>query len=264
MLTQIKIYFLLFIIYSIMGWIMEVVNQIVSQKKFVNRGFLIGPYCPIYGCGAVLITVLLNKYLNDPITFFIMAILLCGILEYLTSYIMEKVFNLRWWDYSKDKFNINGRVSSRTVIPFGILGTIIMYVTNPFFLEKLNTLSEKTLNIFFYLVVAVFFIDIVISLITIFGIKKTTIFVSNENKEDNTEEITKKVREILLGKPKAFAEKRILNAYPRLRLIRIKVKKQINKTRKEINQRIDNTKGLIDDKIDKTKEEINKKLKKRK
>ena len=102
MLTQIKIYFLLFIIYSIMGWIMEVVNQIVSQKKFVNRGCLIGPYCPIYGCGAVLITVLLNKYLNDPITFLIMAILLCGILEYLTSYIMEKVFNLRWWDYSKD------------------------------------------------------------------------------------------------------------------------------------------------------------------
>ena len=250
MLTQIKIYFLLFIIYSVMGWIMEVVNQIVSQKKFVNRGFLIGPYCPIYGCGAVLITVLLNKYLNDPITFFIMAILLCGILEYLTSYIMEKVFNLRWWDYSKDKFNINGRVSLRTVIPFGILGTIIMYVTNPFFLEKLNTLSEKTLNILFYLVVAVFFIDIVISLITIFGIKKTTIFVSNENKEDNTEEVTKKVR--------------ILNAYPRLRLIRIKVKKQINKTRKEINQRIDNTKGLIDDKIDKTKEEINKKIKKRK
>ena len=120
------------------------------------------------------------------------------------------------------------------------------------------------MNILFYLVVAVFFIDIVISLITIFGIKKTTIFVSNENKEDNTEEVTKKVREILLGKPKAFAEKRILNAYPRLRLIRIKVKKQINKTRKEINQRIDNTKGLIDDKIDKTKEEINKKIKKRK
>ena len=264
MLKQIKLYFLLFLIYSVIGWIMEVINQIIRQKKFVNRGFLIGPYCPIYGCGAILITLLLKKYIDDWITLFIMAILLCGILEYLTSYIMEKVFHLRWWDYSNDKFNINGRVCLRTIIPFGLLGLMIMYITNPFFMEKLKMLSSNALNIISYSLMIIFLIDFVVSILTILTIKKTTASVSRENTEDNTEEITKKVREMLLVKPRAFAEKRLLKAYPKLELIRIKVKEKIEQTKDEINQKIDDTKELIDDRIDKTKEEINKRIKKRK
>ena len=264
MLLQIKLYFLLFIIYSILGWLMEVINAGFTLKRFVNRGFLIGPYCPIYGCGAVLITFLLGRYKSDPFIFFIMSILLCGTLEYLTSYIMEKFFNLRWWDYSEKKFNIDGRVYLGTLLPFGILGTVIMYISNPFFLDIINSLSHKWLNILFYVTFFIFITDFVISIITILTIKRTTEYISEENREDNTEEITKKVKEILLGRPKAFAEKRLINAYPRLRLMRIKVKNQINKTKEGINQKIDNTKELIDDKIDKTREEISKRIKKRK
>ncbi len=256
MFEQFKIYFLLFIIYSIIGWIMEVICSLVNLKKFVNRGFLLGPYCPIYGSGAILITLLLNKYLNDPFTLFIMAILLCGVLEYLTSYGMEKIFHLRWWDYSKKKFNINGRVCLDTIIPFGVLGMIIIYITNPFILDKLYLLSNKALNMIFYTVLMIYLIDNIISLITIFGIKSTTASVSKENREDNTEEITKKVREILLGKPKSFAQKRIMNAYPKLQTIRIKVKETIEKTREEIDKK----KEILDEKIDKTKEELNKKM----
>ena len=264
MLTQIKIYFLLFMIYSMIGWLMEVINQIIKEKKFVNRGFLIGPYCPIYGCGAVLITLFLNKYLSDPVTLFIMAILLCGTLEYLTSYIMEKLFNLRWWDYSKETININGRVCLRTIIPFGILGLIIMYITNPFFIGKLNLLSPKVLRIITYSILTIFTIDFIISIIAILAIKKTTECVSDENKEDNTEQITQKVKAILLEKPKSFAQKRLFDAYPKLRLMRIKVKRQINKTKEDINQKIDDTKELIDGTIARTREEINKRIKKRK
>ena len=261
MLEQIKIYFVLFMIYSILGWIMEVICYLINLKKFVNRGFLIGPYCPIYGSGAILITLLLKRYLNDPITLFIMAILLCGVLEYLTSYGMEKIFHLRWWDYSKKKFNLNGRVCLDTIIPFGILGIIIMYITNPFFLDKLNLLSKQALNIVVYTLFIIYLVDNIISLVTIFGIKRTTASVSRENREDNTEEITKKVREILLGKQKAFTQKRLINAYPKLQTIRIKVKEKIDKTKEEIDQRIDKTKELIDNKIDKTKDELNKKIK---
>ena len=264
MLAKIKIYFLLFIIYSTMGWIMEVINQIINQKKIVNRGFLIGPYCPIYGCGAILITLLLNKYLDDWIVLFIMIVLLCGTLEYLTSYFMEKVFHLRWWDYSNEQFNINGRVCLKTIIPFGILGIMIMYITNPFLMKILNMLSIKALNIMSYGLMIIFFIDFIISIITIITIKKTTAFVSFENKKDNTEEITKKVKEILLEKPKDFAGKRLINAYPKLELIRIKVKKQIIKTKEDINQKIEDTKDLIDNKLDKTKEKINERINKRK
>ena len=260
MFTQIKIYFLLFIVYSILGWIMEVICSLYNLKKFVNRGFLIGPYCPIYGCGAILITILLKKYLDDPITLFIMAILLCGVLEYLTSYVMEKIFHLRWWDYSDKKFNINGRVCLNTIIPFGILGTVIMYVTNPFILDKIELLSDKILNIVFYILLSIYMIDNIISLITIFKIKNTTATVSMENRQDNTEEITQKVREILLGKQRAFTQKRLINAYPKLQTIRIKVKEKLEQTREEIDQKLDMTKEKIDKKIDKTKEKINKKV----
>ena len=264
MLTQIKIYFLLFMIYSILGWLMEVINAKFTIKKFVNRGFLIGPYCPIYGCGAILITILLSKFKNNVIIFFIMSILLCGILEYLTSYLMEKIFHLRWWDYSHRKFNINGRVCIGTLLPFGILGTIIMYISNPFIIDTINLISHQLLNILFYIIAIIFITDFITSISTILTIKKTTLAISKENKEDSTEQITQKVKEFLLEKPRAFAEKRLFNAYPKLRLIRIKVKEQINKTKEEINQKIDDTKELIDGKIDKTKEEINKRIMKRK
>lgn len=129
---DLKVYFLLFIIYAVIGWCMEVVCKLIQYKKFVDRGFLIGPYCPIYGVGALLITFFLNKYVQDPVVLFVMAVVVCGILEYLTSYFMEKIYHARWWDYSSKKFNINGRICLSNLIAFGILGMFIMYISNPF------------------------------------------------------------------------------------------------------------------------------------
>ena len=103
---DLKIYFLLFIIYSVVGWIIEIIDVAILNKKIVNRGFLIGPYCPVYGVGALLMLIFLNKYVYDPFILFCMSFLICGILEYLTSYIMEKLFKARWWDYSSNKFNL--------------------------------------------------------------------------------------------------------------------------------------------------------------
>ena len=91
-------YFMLFMFYSIVGWIIEVIYTFITDKKIVNRGFLIGPYCPIYGVGCLLIIILLKKYTDDFIVLFIMSMLICSLLEYLTSYVMEKLFNARWWD----------------------------------------------------------------------------------------------------------------------------------------------------------------------
>ena len=102
-----RIFFLLFIIYSFSGWFIEVISKLIIDKKFVNRGFLIGPYCPIYGIGCMTMVILLTRYLDDIFTLFIMCILLFSILEYLTSYIMEKLFKARWGDYTHFKFNIN-------------------------------------------------------------------------------------------------------------------------------------------------------------
>ena len=256
MLYTIKIYFLLFLIYSFLGWCMEVCCSLVERKKFINRGFLLGPYCPIYGCGAILITFLLKNFTSTPVLLFLMAILLCGILEYLTSFLMEKIFHLRWWDYSKKKFNIHGRVCLDTIIPFGILGMMIMYMSNPFLLDKLNHIPNQMLTIVFYSLFVIFVIDNMISLATILGIRNTTTKINQENREDNTEEITKKVREILLGK--SFTQKRLLNAYPKLQAIKIKVKEKIDQTKDEIGKQ----KEILDRKVTIVKKEINRKIKK--
>ena len=118
MILQIEQYIALFFIYSFLGWVMESILETVRKKRFVNRGFLIGPYCPIYGAGVLLITILLAKYNDDIWITFLMSLLICGTLEYATSYIMEKIFKARWWDYSYRKFNINGRICLETLIPF--------------------------------------------------------------------------------------------------------------------------------------------------
>lgn len=242
-----KIYFLLFLIYSILGWCMEVCVSLIKRKRFINRGFLLGSYCPIYGIGAILITVFLRSFCNNPILLFFMAILLCGALEYLTSFFMEKIFHLRWWDYSDKKLNINGRICLNTIVPFGLLGIIIIYISNPFLLEKIYELPTNILNIIFYIVISVYIIDNIISLKIILGIRNTTTIVNRENREDNTEEITKKVKEILLGK--SFAQRRLVNAYPKLQTIKIKVKEKIQKTKKDIERH----KELLDQKVDKAK-----------
>ena len=98
--SLIEHYILFFFISSMLGWLMEVCCKLWQFHRFINRGFLIGPYCPIYGFGAVLVTALLSPYAGSPAAVFVLAMVVCGTLEYLTSYLMEKLFHARWWDYS--------------------------------------------------------------------------------------------------------------------------------------------------------------------
>ena len=92
---NVSVYFILFIIYAMIGWCIEIINGLIQTKKFVNRGFLIGPYCPIYGVGGILITLLLSKYYNDPIVLFFMGIAVCGILEYFDGKLPEIMKNMK-------------------------------------------------------------------------------------------------------------------------------------------------------------------------
>lgn len=237
-MKQIMIYFLLFIIYATLGWLIEVIGKLIEKKRFINRGFLIGPYCPIYGFGALAITFLLKKYTDDIVALFVMAILVCGILEYLTSYFMEKIFHARWWDYSTKKFNINGRVCLNTIIPFGLLGCFIMYISNPFLLKILNALPDLALYILSIALFIIFIIDNVISFNVISTVRTTT---KNLYKElDNTEEITKKVKEILLSK--SVLHRRLIHAYPKLETIKEKIKKrteQLKENTEKIKENIE-------------------------
>ena len=230
-------YFLLFMIYSVAGWIMEVTCKSFEAKKFINRGFMIGPYCPIYGWGAIFITILLKRYISDWIVLFFMSMITCGVLEYLTSYVMEKLFHARWWDYSRRKYNINGRICLETLVPFGLLGLTIMYITNPIILNALQSIPNNILNVIAIVLFVIFIIDGIVSLKVVSNVRATSTKLNKEAKTmDNTEEITAKVKEILRNK--SVLNRRLINAYPNLQTVLKKKKEEIKRKTDEIKEEI--------------------------
>lgn len=210
-------YFLLFVFYSFLGWLMEVTQGYVRHKKIVNRGFLIGPYCPIYGYGTISMTLLLKGYANDPIVLFVMAIVICSILEYTTSFVMEKLFKIRWWDYSNRKFNINGRICLETMIPFGILGCLMIYFVNPFMFAIIDMIPSNLINIIAVILFIIYLVDNAVSITIISNLKDITLDV----KGDSTEKVTKEVRKrVLAGQQTLY--KRIVKAFSSFKVVRKK------------------------------------------
>ena len=215
-------YFLLYFIYSIIGWYLEVGLAFYEHKKFVNRGFLIGPYCPIYGVGCLLLTILLSKYINEPGVIFAFSIFICATLEYLTSYLMEKIFKLRWWDYSNMKFNINGRICLETLIPFGIIGVLVVKYISPFLINTVNSINFNVLVIINIIILSILITDILISFNVVFNLKNVT---RNLNK-DSTEEIKKAIYKFIHNN--IFMYNRIVKAFPNMKKI-INEQKKRNK-----------------------------------
>ncbi|MGN1337117.1 MAG: hypothetical protein ACI4WW_01410 [Candidatus Coprovivens sp.] len=231
-------YFLLFLFYSFLGWVLEMVVCSIADKKVVNRGFLIGPYCPIYGSGCLLIIFLLNKYQDDPFTLFIMAIIVCSLLEYFTSYIMEKLFKARWWDYSDRMFNINGRICLDNLVLFGVLGLLIFYVANPFFEGLVDKFNYTVLIVVSIVLFIIFMIDGIISLKVISGFKN----VAKSIHKDSTDEITSKVRELLLKKNWLY--KRLIKAFDFKASERL-LRELHNKAKKTIEKGVEATQKTI-------------------
>ena len=128
----ISYYFFLLVIYSFVGWVWEsVFCSLYAEHRLINRGFLNGPYCPIYGTGAIFGLITLSGIENPILLFFAAAVLTCT-LEYFTSWAMEKLFHARWWDYSDEPLNINGRVYIGGFIAFGLGVVALIKVINPF------------------------------------------------------------------------------------------------------------------------------------
>ena len=159
-MKTVETWFLWLMIYSIIGWIYESTICSIGQRKLINRGFLNGPYCPIYGTGAVLVLLVLGRIQNPVLLFFAGAVLTCS-LEYLTSWLMEKLFHARWWDYSKRKFNIGGRVCLIGAIVFGAFSVVLILVLHPWVKSLTDRLTDTALT----WICAILFIGIVSDLI---------------------------------------------------------------------------------------------------
>lgn len=208
-------YFFIFFIYSIIGWIVETGYVSIRSKNFINRGFLIGPYCPIYGYGSLGMILYLEQYRNNPITIFILGTVICCILEYFTSYIMEILFKSRWWDYSNRKFNLNGRICGENALLFGLGGIAIIYLIHPNIETVINNMNETALNVISIICLIIFITDTISSL-NIMKKLKTSI-CNIEIKKDSTQEISKMVQDTIKESHKIF-QSRLLTAFPNIEL----------------------------------------------
>ena len=205
-----------------------------------------GPWCPIYGFGAVFISLLLSRHAEDPLAVFGLAILICGILEYSTSYMMEKIFHARWWDYSTKKFNLNGRVCADTLLPFGLLGLLLVYAITPVMFSCFDLLSETMIQIICLSLSLLFLADITISTTTLVKIRVH----AGKLNGDSTEKITNEVRSVLAEK--SALVRRMMRAFPEARLYngkiilimrerRLQLRKEIKQAKKKTKQRIQMT-----------------------
>ena len=218
-------YIILFFIYSVLGWITESIYTSINQKKIVDRGFLIGPYCPIYGCGAIIGIIYLTQYKDNMLTVFFLGVIIASIIEYLTSYLMEKIFKVRWWDYSEKKFNLNGRICGTNAILFGICSIIVIYLTEPSLEILLSKLNNNILLILSLIIIIIITTDTIISCNIIKNLKNNLSKI--EIKKDATNEIKALVLDYLNnitinGKQKKNTlQKRIIKAYPNIDLKRL-------------------------------------------
>lgn len=158
---------LYFTIYSFLGWVCESTYCSIGQKKLVNRGFLNGPFCPIYGFGALLVISILSPFVNNIPVLFIASIIVTSTLEYITSYVLEKIFHMSWWDYSTYKYNINGRVCLQNSLMFGLLSLFVMLVIHPAIDDFVASINIKVAFALSVLFATYFIVDTIITAGTI-------------------------------------------------------------------------------------------------
>ena len=209
--------FFQFIIYSLIGYLAEVIYCSILQKKLVNRGFLVGPICPIYGIGAVLTIYSLNSFKDNPVIIFILGILITSALEYYTSYIFEKIFNNKWWDYSNRPDNINGRICVGNSIYFGLGILVLIYLINPYLDILLKNIPNNILIILSIICFIILFVDLIWSIIIAYNLR-TRLIVAEELKMAKLKIIPKlfeNKHKDVLSRIK-FKSNRLIKNYPNL------------------------------------------------
>lgn len=218
-------YFLLFIIYSFIGWVFECFWVSLQKKKLENRGFLFGPICPIYGVGSLL-AIFTTSFIKLPwyLEFLLIAIV-CDLIEYSTSVILEKIYHVRWWDYTNEwKYHLNGRISIETSIGFGLGGLLVVHSLQPFFSRSLINIPKEALLIVATAFGIILIIDVVLSTIAISSVKN----ILQGGHVDLTNEI-KKISRNYYRKASRLSRKVTRTAVKRMKTAKNTAKKNLKK-----------------------------------
>lgn len=194
-----------FFIYSFLGWCTEVCFQALSKGKLVNRGFLNGAVCPIYGVGVVLVVWLLDPLASCGLLLFAGAVALCSALEWLTGFVLEKLFHHKWWDYSKEPFNIGGYICLRFSIMWGLACVLVVYLIHPTIIRLVELIPQIPLRILLLVFSAAFIVDCAATVKAMLGLNKKlrSIDEGAERLRELSDDLTEKIYE---GSLKAKSE----------------------------------------------------------
>ncbi len=216
-----------FFIYAFLGWIAEVIYSTLKTGKFVNRGFLNGPACPIYGTGMALCVLLLNPLADYWWLLFLAGGAMASLLELITGFVLEKIFKTKWWDYSKEHFNLKGYICLKFSIIWG-LGVLLIFntlvpVTDsligavPFYWWGAAALA------FLWLIIIVDFIDSLIKMKrlkeNICEVGKITALMKAQSDfiGENVSDLTLNVKEKMVSLKNKIVRSRLFSAFPKLR-----------------------------------------------
>jgi uncharacterized membrane protein len=171
----------LFAIYCFLGWTLEVIYRSITQRKFINAGFLFGPFIPIYGMGAFLTLALHELMRNQPVILQLVAFgLAITFLEYLVGYFCEKIFKLKLWDYAETRFNLHGRVC----LHFSLFWTVLVFVfvlwIHPFVFQKLSLIHDAAVRTAAILFILYFWIDFTFSVMSLASFRKRVSYLYEE------------------------------------------------------------------------------------
>lgn len=167
MLATITDYLFMFFFFSAVGWTVECTYRSLGERRIINSGFLYGPLCPIYGVGCLVIDTLLVP-IATPLEKRLIPVLLLGMVlsdtvEYVTSFLMEKLFNTRWWDYSNNFLNLHGRICFKHTMYWAIFTFAYVYIIAPLYDFMLTFIPQQVRMIAVFVILAIFAVDLVLT-----------------------------------------------------------------------------------------------------
>lgn len=194
-----------FMIYAVIGWCTEVAFAAVHHGKFVNRGFLNGPVCPIYGVGVTVVILCLTPIKDNLIILFVGSVVLTSFLEWLTGFVLEKVFHDKWWDYSDVPFNIGGYICLKFSLLWGLACVFVMVIVQPIIEGFVNGLYNKVGWTIIIICLVLFVSDAIVTVTTILKLNKRLGLISDMT--DRLRELSDSVGENLSGGVMELAER---------------------------------------------------------
>lgn len=224
---SVNVHVLLFLIYSFIGWIIEVIFHFIKKKRFVNRGFLKGPACPIYGTGAMLVILTVEPLRDNLLLFSLGAFLVPTLLELIVGIALHTIFKARWWNYSNRKYQYKGYVSLLFSSLWGAFVFVFIWFFHPGIRSVLMAYPEGEVRIATVMAISLFAIDVVFTVYKLIDFKASLEIVKREKEElallisskvDRAESLFKEKMEFYQAHIEQLIkrQKRFFNSYPDL------------------------------------------------